>query len=348
MKRLLGALIALALLSACVTTPPPGWDSSASPPTTGEEDETALVRVDDHTITRRELDAYVKFFYMTDPVQRELERLLPMEREQFYAEKRKDALQKLIDRRLLLGEAERKYLSAPGMEEVLDSLVQKRVRATVDQMGSMLALHRWLRRHGITNKEWRDLIAQSILIQNYTGDEIDARVHVTPREIHDYYEANPESFRQPRRVVYRVILVDPEGCGTRPEEWAKAKTILEQIRNGADFGAMADQHSLDRATRPGGLRVKETAEDAGEWMPPLCEELLPGGVSDVQVTDAGCCIAKLERIEPSRVLPFEEVAPQARQTTIELKKEQVQNDIVSKLRTKAHIYYHPAAAPLRP
>jgi len=320
--------------------------SGAAEPPAGESDET-LVRVNGHVVTRRELDTYSKAFHMTDELRAQAEALLPLEREQFYAEQRKHALRGLIRQRLLLDEAEKEYLGRPGMQEHLDALVEKQVRRTVEERGSLLAVHQWLRAQGITGKEWRDLIAQSILIESYKQDKIEPLVHVSPDEMRRYYEAHTDEFRLPQRVLYRVIIVDPEGCETAEQERAKAEAILEQIRGGADFADIAEKHSLDRDKKEGGLRVRQAPPDQPDWLPPLCAGLEPGEVSDVQATEAGYCIAKLERIEPSRILAFEEVVVEIGRTLAARKKEQLLEDLVTELQKKADVNYLPAGAALR-
>jgi len=320
--------------------------SAAAEPLAGGREET-LVKVNDHVITRRELDTYSRVFHMSDELRAEVEALLPLEREQFYAEQRKQALRGLISRRLLLEEAEEEYLGRPGMREHLGALVEKQVRRTVEKKGSSLAVHKWLREQGITGKEWRDLIAQSILIESYKQDKIEPRVHVSPDQMRRYYEAHTEEFHLPQRVFYRVILVDPEGCETAEQERAKAEAILEQIRGGADFAEMADKHSLDRDKKEGGLRVRKAPPERPDWLPPLCVGLEAGEVSDVQATEAGYCIARLERIEHSRVPEFEEVVVEIGRKLAEQKRERIIEVLVTELQKKADVEYFPAGAALR-
>ena len=339
--RTYAAILMLVILTAGAPRP-----SGAAEPLAEEGDE-KLVRVNGHVITRRELDTYSRVFYMTDELRKQVEALLPLEREQFYAQQSKHALRQLIERRLLLSEAEKEYLDRPGMKERLDGLVEKRMRRMVDEQGSMLAVHRWLRQQGITLREWRDLLAESILIQSYRQDKVESRVHVSPGDIRRYYEAHAEELRRPRRVLYRVILVDPEGCETAEQERAKAEAILEEVRGGADFAEMAEKHSLDRDKKEGGLRVRDAPQDPPDWLPPLCVGLKPTQVSDVQATDAGYCITKLERIEPSRIPEFEEVVVGIERTLAARKTEQMLEELVTELLEEASLHYFPAGSELR-
>ena len=313
-------------------------EAAVAPPLSQDKGgEEKLARVNEHVITSRELDVYFKVFRLTDELREQGEKLPPLEREKLYAERRKRALGDLMERHLMLGAAKKEYLDSVGMQAVLDGLVAKRLRELKTKMGSLMALHRWLSEQGISLKEWENLTADSILVRQYAWDKIASRVHVSPAEVRRYYEDHKETFRQPRRVIYRVILTDPSGCETAEQERAKAERILQQILRGGDFAQMAEKHSLDRDRTEGGLREVEAPESAPDWVPPLCAGLEPGMVSDVQQTSAGYCIPKLARIVPSRVPPLEQMQGEIQRILTDRKKDRARKKLIRQLRNRAHV-----------
>ena len=123
--------------------------------------------------------------------------------------------------------------------------------------------------------------------------------------------------------------------------------MLEQIRAGADFAEMAAVHSLDRDKADGGLREVEAPQTMPDWLPPLCAGMEPGQASEVKATEAGYCIAKLERVEPGSVQKFEEVQLDIAKKLATLKKQQTREGLLNQLYAKASVHYFPAGEQLR-
>lgn len=123
------------------------------------------------------------------------------------------------------------------------------------------------------------------------------------------YRASPERFKTNERVRVRHILISAKD----PDARAKAQRVLALAKApGADFEALAKEHSADPGSAPRGGdlgffqrgRMVKSFEDAAFGM------TQPGQVSDLVESQFGFHILKLEARQPAGTAPFEEVKGQ--------------------------------------
>jgi foldase protein PrsA len=189
------------------------------------------------------------------------------------AQARKDVLEGMID----------SLLVAQGAAQIgvalTDEEVEGQLEADVAAGGGQEAFEEWLRATAQTRDDYEEMLRQSMLAQRVmeavTGD--------VPAEA--------------EQVHARLITVSTE---------EEAQQVLSQLEAGADFVALARQHSLDVATR-------ENGGDVG-WFPrglvaPELEAaafgLQPGQVSDVVSLGEGYHIVQVIERQASRPLSEE-------------------------------------------
>ena len=86
---------------------------------------------------------------------------------------------------------------------------------------------------------------ERLLLQGLWEELLEGALEVSEEEARAHYEAHPEMFWAPEEIVVQEIMVADESL---------AQELLEQIRNGADMGALATEHSIRRdADENGGL-----------------------------------------------------------------------------------------------
>ena len=266
-----------------------------------------LARVDGAPVTRNDLATYVRLFYLTDEAMDQLEQLPQLHRDQLLEETNGRALPELVNRRLLLQAAREKFAASDRLDAVLDRMVREKQEELMRKKGSMVAVLQSLHRRKATLSQWKAAMRETILVQSYLWETIGPRVRVSPEEMRRYYDSHMETLRRPRRVVYRVILVDAAGCASRQEERRRAEQVLERLRQGESFAELAEQYSVDRDRTEGGLREVVSPAVPPDWLPPLCRGLEPGQTSGALEQESGFCIVRLERIVPAGVPPFDEV-----------------------------------------
>ncbi|WP_337048527.1 peptidylprolyl isomerase [Serratia fonticola] len=124
------------------------------------------------------------------------------------------------------------------------------------------------------------------------------KVTVTEADISAYYNGHQSSFGQPERKKFSVIQLKTE---------ADAKAVLEELKNGGDFAALAKEKSTDIISRRTGGEM--------DWMEPdtTADELKQanltekGQLSGVVKSSVGYLIVRLDDIKPALVKPLSEV-----------------------------------------
>lgn len=134
----------------------------------------------------------------------------------------------------------------------------------------------------------------------YTDEEVDA-----------YYRENAASGQLDKLEVQHILFAtvpmpnpaNPFGGGETPDPVAKrqlAEQVLERIRNGEDFTALAKQYSEEpgAAEKGGDLGLSERFKFVPEFEE-AAWKLQPGQVSDIVKTDYGFHIIKVNARQPA-------------------------------------------------
>lgn len=137
-------------------------------------------------------------------------------------------------------------------------------------------------------------------------DDLKAKVELTDSDIEAYYDDNKARFLEPEKTKASRIYI-PFEEQERDLVINRARDLLDQIRSGQDFGALAKTHSKD-----------EKAQDSGDWglyeWKSLSQQeqdeinrLSQDEVSNVlEITD-GVVILKVTEKEPESTQPLEAV-----------------------------------------
>lgn len=117
-------------------------------------------------------------------------------------------------------------------------------------------------------------------------------------DIQSYYDQHIESFTQPQRDRYSIIQTNTE---------AEAQAILDELKNGADFAALAKEKSSDiiSARKGGDMGWLESSTIPDELKNAGLRE--KGQLSGVIKSSVGFLIARLDDIQPAQVKPLSEV-----------------------------------------
>lgn len=289
------------------------------------------VKVNERTITEAEVAAEEGRLAMAmggrmDPQQ--LESMKPMIREQ--------ALNNLINRELL-NEAVRKE----GIE-VSSGEVDARLAELETASGGPGGFENRLSMMGVTKEEIRQEIELGIAVEKMMEGKAGAPTEPTDADLRAFYDDNPEQFQRPEQVKASHILFMVEADAVEEAKAAKRKEaegVLAQLKGGADFVALAAEHSdCPSSSKGGDLGYFRR----GQMVPPFEEAafaLEPGEMSGIVETRFGYHIIKVaERAEPQTV-PFEEAKPNIAQFLGGQNRQQVMNSVIEGLRAEAKIEY---------
>lgn len=169
---------------------------------------------------------------------------------------------------------------------------------------------------------FKDNLKKDLMI-NKVKEKLTQNVEITDTELADYYGSHINLFY---KVKASHILLDTE---------EEAKKILERVKAGEDFNALAKEFSTDPS-------AKENSGDLGyfrhgemvESFEQAAFALKPGEISDLVKSDYGYHIIK---VEDKTVDKFEDVKDELKNNMITDRKNQNYNTSFEEMKSKAKI-----------
>lgn len=163
---------------------------------------------------------------------------------------------------------------------------------------------------------------------------------VTDADLQAYYNAHKADYHVDEQVKVRHILISaPKGADSRTDAAAKAKAqaLLDQIRKGADFAALAKANSQDPGSKDSGGELGYVKRN--HQMVPQFEAaamaLKPGQTSDLVHTDFGYHIIQAEARDEPHDKPLSEVAGEIRPILEQQKAAGALQGLVSQIASEA-------------
>src|SRR5690606_26384477 len=142
--------------------------------------------------------------------------------------------------------------------------------------------------------------------------DLAAEVDVDEATIRDYYEQRRNEFRTEEERAASHILITAGAGETDEEARARAEALVERIRAGEDFAALAAEHSDDPGTASSGGDLGWITRGMldSAFTDALYELAEVGDVSDPVKTDFGWHIIRFNAVRPGEERSFEEVRDQ--------------------------------------
>ncbi len=297
-------LLVLGLAAGCGAAPPDApvepstaADVPAPPPVEPVPAELpeVVASVDAYTITRDELEQAVR------SAEIQAGQALPA---QFRDSVYRAVLDRLVAFHLLLQESERRSIV------VDDAAVEARI-ATIrsgfpDEEAFEAQLDSWNTSLYILRGEAR----RDLLVEQVLESAVFAGVEIDPGSVRAFYEEHPAQFTERGGVRARHILIGVSPDAAEPER-AEARERARRLRldaaEGADFEALAREHSDDpgSAANGGDLGLVVEGQTVAAFEAALFA-LEPGGLSDVVETPFGFHVIQMVERRDGRVAPFEE------------------------------------------
>ncbi|HSB33976.1 MAG TPA: peptidyl-prolyl cis-trans isomerase [Nitrospirota bacterium] len=259
-------LLAPALLLGLVffSCKKPAVEKPAAPPVPASADVRVVATVNGEPITLAEFqERYSRSGLKPDP-----EAALEVKRE---------FLNRLIDRMMMLREAQRKRIKiAPqNITARIDAICAEEGKDVKDILSDI----------GLEFEKWKSDVWEDMMIERLVARDVNSHVSVAQAEIRRYYEANRQEFDKPDQVRARQIVVETE------QEAIKVREQL--LAPGADFAAVARQTSkAPEAGKGGDLGFFAKGEMPAEFN--VVFDLPKGGISGIIKSPYGYHIFKLE------------------------------------------------------
>ena len=291
---LLGSVVACERPSVPIPSPDGGGIGAASTNDTPVALPAVVARVNGEPIERWEIESAVKEI--------ELLAVHPVPRSQ------RDALVRNVTERIighhLVAQEARKQQSVSTSDVERDI---EQIRKEYPEPG---AFEKMLAHFGMS----LDQLHQQRRLRLEVAQFIRARIGpitIPEDDVVVYYRENPQQFQEPETLIASHILIATLPTATADEKSAaraRAGGILDRLREGAEFGALAREQSQDRESAPAGGRlgpIKKGETDPAFEAAAFATE--PGALSGVVETALGYHIIKTHEHRPPRLRALGEV-----------------------------------------
>lgn len=249
---------------------------------------------------------------------------------------RDEIKQKLVQRIVLLEEAERRRIVADEalIDETLASYEKRYTNSP-----------QWQQNRELLLPELRRQLAEQSLIS-----QLDKQVRDLPApteaEVRAHYESHPELFTEPEKLRVSVILlaVDPSSPATTWEATREeAKAIYGRLLNGADFDEAARLHSSVYAEKSGDMGYLHRG-----MLPELIQKKVDafevGKINEPLDTLEGVAIFRLAERVPANKRDFADVAVRARELLVRDRQDAAWKTLIGGLVAKADVRFMHAAS----
>ena len=306
----------------------PAKDAAAKPaeppkPMPAELPE-VLARVNGQDVKKTDFDMLVRNIEMgTGPI--------PAERRD---EVLRAQLERLITYTVLRQEIAKRNIAVP------DTDLDQQLNSMRSQFQNEEDFKKALAARSMTVERLREDARVDMAITRMLDGEVAAAEPATDDEVKQFYEKNPEKFKQGEavRASHILLLVDEKADDvTRKKARAQIDGILAKAKKGEDFAALAKAHSQDGSAPQGGDLNFFTR---GRMVPEFEQAafaLEPGQISDVVTTQFGYHIIKVTEKRAASTVPLDKVSPQVKQYLTNQKKQQKADAFVADLRKHAKV-----------
>jgi peptidyl-prolyl cis-trans isomerase C len=320
------------LLTACRKTAATNDNKSAAPSTASADlnkpvPETlpaVVARVNGENITKADFEQHISRLEMSAGQQ-----VPKAQRNEIY----RKALDRLIDLKVLRNEVKSRNLQVD--EKIVDEQMQK-IRG---QFPSEEEYKKALSAKGMTPEQLRTELLDESRITKMMETEAGAGPAVSDADIRDFYEKNPDKFRQAEsvRASHILIRVQPGDETARKKALATIQNLQRQAKAGKDFGDLARRFSNDSSAQGGGDLGFFTKDRMVPEFANAAFALKPGEISGVVQTSYGYHIIKLTERRPAATVPLEQVSGQVREYLTKQRQQEKAEAFVKGLRSKSKV-----------
>jgi len=274
--------------------------------------------------------------------QRIAEQVPPEQLAEALKQARKNVIDKLIEKKLLVQQAKLMNISVTD-EEVERALTQILTRNNT----SLKQFKSELTRMGMEEQQYRENLRDQILGSKLINYEVRSKIIIPEEKIIDYYDLHyTEQVGSGGYYILQIgLTLDSEGMPANLAEAGKiaekkAERILSLARGGQDFKQLARQYSdLPSAVDGGDIGAFQRDEMAA-YMRDAVTSLKPGEVSPVVASQNGYMIFKLLSSQEGEIItkvPYDTVKEEIRSNLYQQEMEKRYDSWLNEIRSQAYI-----------
>jgi peptidyl-prolyl cis-trans isomerase SurA len=268
-------------------------------PSNGETLNRVVAIVNDDIITLHELNKKIKELTGMAPVD-----LRGHNEDQFF-ETRRQVLELLIDEKITKAKIQEMGIKVD--EKEIDDAIEKLKRDNKWTQEDLLAR---LKNEGISLEKYKENMKTELERIQLINYEVRSRIIIREEMMTQYYEENKKKFNAELKVHLASIFLsrqDPDDEKDLLETKKKGEDILEKLKAGENFQALARQYSQGPGAKDGGYLGVFKIDELDPGLRKILEVIPEGGFSDLIIRPNGIQIIMVVRKEGGKVRSFEDV-----------------------------------------
>jgi len=169
---------------------------------------------------------------------------------------RQEVLDRLIDEKVVLEEAQRQGITVPDTEVTRNA--QQALDNVRTRFPSEAEYRRELTNEGTTEADllerYKKDVTRQLLAQRLIGREVGSKIDISDKDVQEYYAKNKDKIpKKPATVrLSQLVLIPTASPALEDAAREKALGVLSRLKSGADFASLARQVSADSTTSRNG------------------------------------------------------------------------------------------------
>ena len=248
----------------------------------------------------------------------------------------KEVLQNMIDRIIIVKEAENKGLLIP--QSYIDQEYNEVIAR--DFGGDRARFLAYLRARGITARDYRSDIRERVVVNVMRQQTRRSQSEISPERIEAFYVRNKLRFYQSESLHLRQIILTPMADEGLVPLRQTANKVISELQSGANFGDLARKYSQDDMSRRGGDWGWIERQDIRKELSEIAFNLEPGQHSQPVELSGTIFILYAEDKRDEMIQPISQVRDIIENVLIGELARETQQKWLQDLREKAYIRYY--------
>ena len=224
--------------------------------------------------------------------------------------------------------------------KVSEKMLLEKLRKVKAKFKSDSIFEHRLSDRGMTVDQYKQELEIDMYMDQLIKKEIEPKIKISEKDSQAYYDKNKSKFETQEKVRARIMLLRFNPREGKAEEQAvlkKFESILKQVKNGADFGALAQQHSQDSLASKGGDLGFFTQKQMLPAFSSRAFKMKVGEVSKIFRTGHGFHVIKVTDRKPGGLSSFATEKEKIQKFLVNKKISQATRDYIENLRKEAKI-----------
>lgn len=223
---------------------------------------------------------------------------------------------------------------------VTDAEIENTVKQMQAQFPSEAEFRKALLARGMTVERLRADAKNDMSINKMLQAEAAAAPAPTDAQVREFYDKNPDKFKQEEAVRASHILIPADEKAdeaTKKKARAEIEDVQKQLKAGGDFATLAKKYSKDGSAAQGG---DLNFFSKGQMVPAFDQvafSLKPGETSDIVTTPFGYHIIRVTEHRAASTVPFDQVSARIKEYLTEQQKQGRAQAFIEQLKQKAKI-----------